>query len=390
MGGFCFILPSGPGDTHTPHRLKQLGVGGVPPVEGVEQPGQLLRRYARAVVGEGQLRTLPRRPGGNSHADVLPPAVFPAVVQQIGRYSGQQRPVHHPLHVPLLGLDGPQIPAPGVLVPGHPVQQGLGIGPDRGHGAFQVVGHAHDQLLSALLALLLLQGDPQPGQIDPVQQHDPLGRVVVDGPHDGEGPIEFLQVRELLLRQAHGQGPRRVIQIAGLGGPHDGGRHPSGPLPGQGDLLHLRPVLVRQLRHPGHDGHVLLLRPVILAHGHPVRPAAQGVRRPGPPGEVSRRQGAVGHQAHAHLFADGDQLPLVLPVEQVIVVLHGLEPGPAVVPGDELHVVKLIAIHGRGSQGPDLARLHQVVQGLHGLLHGGVIVKAVDDVQVQIVGAQAL
>lgn len=25
-----------------------------------------------------------------------PPAVFPAVVQQIGRYSGQQRPVHHP------------------------------------------------------------------------------------------------------------------------------------------------------------------------------------------------------------------------------------------------------------------------------------------------------
>ena len=33
------------------------------------------------------------------------------------------------------------------------------------------MGHAHDQLLSALLALLLLQGDPQPGQIDPVQQH---------------------------------------------------------------------------------------------------------------------------------------------------------------------------------------------------------------------------
>src|SRR5699024_6936981 len=128
--------------------------------------------------------------------------------------------------------------------------------------------------------------------------------------------------------------------------------------------------------------------PFVLAHGDAVGFGPQGVGLPGGAGQVVGGQGAVGHQRDAHLAADGDQLPLVLPVKEVVVVFHGREGGPAVVAGGELHVVELVAVHGRGAQGPHLARPDQVVEGLHGLLDGGVVVKAVDDVQVQVIGAQ--
>ena len=71
-------------------------------------------------------------------------------------------------------------------------------------------------------------------------------------------------------------------------------------------------------------------------------------------------------------------------------VLHGLKRRPAVVPGGQLHVVELVAVHGRRPQGPDLPGPDQVVEGLHGLLDGRLIVEPVDDVQIQIVGAQPL
>ena len=105
---------------------------------------------------------------------------------------------------------------------------------------------------------------------------------------------------------------------------------------------------------------------------------------------MARRQRTVRHQGHAHLFADGDQLPLILAVEQVVVVLHGREGGPAVVPGRQLHIVKLVAVHGRSAQRTDFASFDQPVQGFHGLLNGGVVVEAVDDVQVQIICTQTL
>ena len=51
---------------------------------------------------------------------------------------------------------------------------------------------------------------------------------------------------------------------------------------------------------------------------------------------MSRRQRAVGHEGNAHLLTNGNQFPFVLPVEQVVVVLHGLKLRPAVVTGDVL------------------------------------------------------
>ena len=105
---------------------------------------------------------------------------------------------------------------------------------------------------------------------------------------------------------------------------------------------------------------------------------------------MSRRQRAVGHEGDAHLLTNGNQFPLVLPVEQVVVVLHGLKLRPAVVTGGKLHIVKLVTVHGRGTQRPHLAGLHQIVQSLHGFFDWRVIVKAMDDIQIEIIRSQPL
>ena len=69
-------------------------------------------------------------------------------------------------------------------------------------------------------------------------------------------------------------------------------------------------------------------------------------------------------------------------------VLHGYKGSPAVFLSRQLHIVKLVAVHGGRSQGPDLACLHQAVKRFHCFFNGGVIVKAVNDVQVKVIGAQ--
>ena len=80
---------------------------------------------------------------------------------------------------------------------------------------------------------------------------------------------------------------------------------------------------------------------------------------------------------------------LVLPVKQVVMVLHGAERGPAVVSSDFLHILKLAGVHGRGAQRSHLAGLDQIVERFHGLLDWRFIVEPVDDIEVQVVGAQS-
>ena len=50
--------------------------------------------------------------------------------------------------------------------------------------------------------------------------------------------------------------------------------------------------------------------------------------------------------------------------------------------------LKLAGVHGRGAQRSYLASLDQIVQRFRGLLDGRFIVEHVDDVEVQVVGAQ--
>ena len=49
---------------------------------------------------------------------------------------------------------------------------------------------------------------------------------------------------------------------------------------------------------------------------------------------------------------------------------------------DDLQVVQLIGIHGAGAERANLALAHQVVERLHGLFHGDVVIEAVNDVEV--------
>ena len=72
------------------------------------------------------------------------------VLTDIHLGKGKQ-PVHQRLHVPLLGVDGLQIPLPGSLVLCHALQQSLRVGADGGQRAFQVMGHPGHQLLLLLL-----------------------------------------------------------------------------------------------------------------------------------------------------------------------------------------------------------------------------------------------
>ncbi len=70
-------------------------------------------------------------------------------------------------------------------------------------------------------------------------------------------------------------------------------------------------------------------------------------------------------------------------------ILHGHELGPTVPLGRVLHLGELPGVHRTRPDVAHLARLHQVVQGLHGLLDRGVRVVAVDLVEVDVVGAEA-
>lgn len=129
---------------------------------------------------------------------------------------------------------------------------------------------------------------------------------------------------------------------------------------------------------------------VVFAHGDAVSSAAQGIGVPGGTGQMPCRQRAVGRQGNAHLPADGNQLALILAIEQVIMILHRLKPRPAMVARAQLHIVKLIAVHGGRTQRAHLARLDQLVQRLHGFLDRRFIIETVDDIKVKIIHPQPL
>jgi hypothetical protein len=77
-----------------------------------------------------------------------------------------------------------------------------------------------------------------------------------------------------------------------------------------------------------------------------------------------------------------EHLALLLPRQQVVLILHGHEGRPAVAVGRVLHGGELPGPHRGGAEVADLAGLDEVVQGFHGLLDRGLRVEAVDLVEV--------
>ena len=108
------------------------------------------------------------------------------------------------------------------------------------------------------------------------------------------------------------------------------------------------------------------------------------------PRQHPARQGAPRNAPHPLVEAERNHLALLLAVDQVVVVLHGDEPGPAVRLGG---VLRLGELPGEHAAGPDVARLagaHDVVQRLHRLLDGRPGIPAVDLIEVHVLHLEVL
>ena len=112
---------------------------------------------------------------------------------------------------------------------------------------------------------------------------------------------------------------------------------------------------------------------------------AHGVRRPIGTRTAPRRKRTVRRKRHIHLTANGNELPLVLPIERVIVILHGDKRSKSVVPCRKLHIVELIPVHRRRPERTHLARPDKPIERLHGLFDGRGCVKTVNDIQIKII-----
>src|SRR5215218_1778832 len=100
------------------------------------------------------------------------------------------------------------------------------------------------------------------------------------------------------------------------------------------------------------------------------------------------RQRAPGDASDALVEAEREHLPLLLAVDQVVVVLHRGEPGPPTRRGGVLGLGELPGVHARRAEVAGLAGPHDVVEGPHRLLDRGLVVPAVDLVEVDVVGPQ--
>ena len=81
---------------------------------------------------------------------------------------------------------------------------------------------------------------------------------------------------------------------------------------------------------------------------------------------------------------------LFLAIHEVVHVLHAHELCPAVLLGNHIHLEELPRVHGAGTNVEHLARAHEIVERLHLLFHGRVVVQTVRHVEVDVIRAQAL
>ena len=94
-------------------------------------------------------------------------------------------------------------------------------------------------------------------------------------------------------------------------------------------------------------------------------------------------------RVHAYFAvkAERHHLVLFLPVNQVVLVLHGDELRPVIALGDVLETLELPRVHCARSDIPSFAGLHNVMKSLHNLLHRRERVEPVDLVQVNVIEA---
>src|SRR5450756_3014482 len=71
-------------------------------------------------------------------------------------------------------------------------------------------------------------------------------------------------------------------------------------------------------------------------------------------------------------------------------ILHRHKPGPSIFLSYILRLQKLPRVHGRSTYVSCLPSLYNVVQCFHRLFDGGIVIPAVDIIEVYIIGSQSL
>src|ERR1051325_8065028 len=209
---------------------------------------------------------------------------------------------------------------------------------------------------------------------------------------DNMRPVRLLQERDLFRIEADVQRRDGILQLVHLRGAHDRGRHSRLVQdPGERDLGRLHLAALRQLDDALHHvpvgvGVVHVVRVVIRLRALrlPFLLLARSVA-----GKEAARERAPGDHADAFLQAEGEHLPLLLTVDEVVVRLHGDAARPAVEVGRVLHLRELPREHARGAEVAGLAGFDDVVQRLERLLDRRVMVEAVDLKEVDVLHAEA-
>lgn len=95
------------------------------------------------------------------------------------------------------------------------------------------------------------------------------------------------------------------------------------------------------------------------------------------------------YQSHTRVPTKPIHLPLLLPIAQIIVILHAHKLRPPILLRDELHLRKLRRPHRTRPDIPHLPTLHEVMQRAHRLLDRGVGIKPMDLEEIDVISLEA-
>src|SRR6266702_624322 len=90
------------------------------------------------------------------------------------------------------------------------------------------------------------------------------------------------------------------------------------------------------------------------------------------------------------LAAERQHLPLLFAVDEVQVILHRDEAGPPMLLGDVQRLLELPREHGGGTDIAGLVGPHHVMQRFHRLLDWGLVIPAMDLVEVHVIRPKPL
>src|ERR1700674_3260813 len=206
------------------------------------------------------------------------------------------------------------------------------------------------------------------------------------------GPVGLGQGREVAVVEAERQGRHRVFEVLEPGSADDGGG--DGRLmqqPGEGDLGGTDAEAAGHRDDPLHDVEVRILVVQPLGVVVAVRAAglAQALAAAAIAGQEAAGEGTPWDDPESLLAAERQHLPLLLAIDQVVVVLHGDEAGPTMPVGEIERLGELPGVHARGAEVAGLACPHHVMERFQRLLDRRRGVPAMDLVEVDVVGAEA-